>query len=75
MCYGYSSLFAAMLRSVGIPAKLVMGHSQYVTEYHAWNEVYLNNEWVTIDTTIDSGKSNAAAVYKNSDKYEAMRVY
>ncbi|GIP34187.1 transglutaminase family protein [Paenibacillus sp. J2TS4] len=75
ICYGYSTLFAAMLRSVEIPAKLVMGHSQYVTEYHAWNEVYLNNEWVTIDTTIDSGKSNTAAVYKNSDKYEAMRVY
>ncbi|WP_144939122.1 transglutaminase family protein [Paenibacillus sp. 32O-W] len=76
ICYGYSSLFAAMLRSVGIPAKLVMGHSQYVTEYHSWNEVFINDEWVTIDTTVDAGKSSRDAVYyKDSNKYEAARVY
>jgi transglutaminase-like putative cysteine protease len=56
ICYDYSALFAAMLRSQGIPAKLVTGHSPYVSGYHAWNEVYLEetNEWVMIDTTVDA---------------------
>lgn len=56
ICYDYASLFAAMLRSQGIPTKLVMGRKSDIPQYHAWNEVYLKetNEWVTIDTTYDS---------------------
>jgi transglutaminase-like putative cysteine protease len=56
ICYDYSSLFAAMLRSQGIPAKLVTGYSAYVSGYHAWNEVYIEetNEWISIDTTVDA---------------------
>ena len=49
ICFGYSVLFAAMLRSQGIPCKLVLGN---VTNpdprapkgsmvYHAWNEFYV----------------------------------
>jgi transglutaminase-like putative cysteine protease len=48
ICFDYAAVFAAMLRSQGIPAKLVMG---YVTApnnpgqqvYHAWNEFYLED--------------------------------
>ncbi|WP_229522179.1 transglutaminase-like domain-containing protein [Paenibacillus monticola] len=78
ICYDYSSLFAAMLRSVDVPAKLVMGNSTYVTQYHAWNEVLLNGKWVTIDTTVDAGlvKSNKAVeLIKNSSKYTAVKYY
>lgn len=59
ICYDYSALFAAMLRSEGIPTKLLMGSKNDIEQYHAWNEVYLQetNEWVTIDTTYDSIKS------------------
>ncbi|USG66611.1 transglutaminase-like domain-containing protein [Brevibacillus ruminantium] len=56
ICYDYSALFAAMLRSQGIPTKLIMGRKHDINQYHAWNEVYLKdtNEWVFIDTTYDA---------------------
>lgn len=54
ICYDYSSLFASMLRSLGIPARLAEGKSTFTSVYHAWNEVYLNGKWVSIDTTIDA---------------------
>ncbi|MDQ0196670.1 transglutaminase-like domain-containing protein [Paenibacillus wynnii] len=78
ICYDYSSLFAAMLRSVDIPAKLVMGNTSYVTEYHAWNEVLLNGKWVTIDTTVDAGlikNKKTAELIKSSSKYTSAKFY
>lgn len=78
ICYDYASLNAAMLRSVGIPTKLVMGTSTTVKEYHAWNEVYLNGQWVTVDTTVDAtlkqnGKTTTLA--KNAAEYKAVKTY
>lgn len=78
ICYGYASLFAAMLRSVDIPTKLVMGNTTYVKVYHAWNEVYMNGKWVTIDTTVDAGFKKANQKYelvKETAKYKAAKVY
>lgn len=62
ICYDYSALFAAMLRSEGIPTKLLMGSKNDIEQYHAWNEVYLQEtgKWVTIDTTYDSIKSKGS---------------
>ncbi|MGG6311313.1 transglutaminase-like domain-containing protein [Paenibacillus macerans] len=78
ICYGFSSLFAAMLRSVGIPAKLAMGTSDYVSTYHAWNEVFVDGRWVTIDTTADAGwkgTTTAFTMIKNPLKYKVEKVY
>lgn len=47
ICFDYSALLAAMLRSQGIPCRMLTG---YVPEqqYHAWNEIYTQEEgWVT----------------------------
>ncbi|WP_283657542.1 transglutaminase-like domain-containing protein [Paenibacillus sp. RC343] len=78
ICYGYASLFAAMLRSVDVPTKLVMGESSYVKTYHAWNEVNINNQWVIIDTTVDaalkSGKQKFAMA-KEPSKYTKTKQY
>lgn len=78
ICYDYASLFAAMLRSVNVPAKLVMGNTSYVKQYHAWNEVLLNGKWVTIDTTVDAsllkGKEKADLI-KSASKYTAVKYY
>jgi len=54
ICYDYSAVFASMLRSQGIKCKLVMGYTKNVKEYHAWNEVYVNDKWFVVDTTFDS---------------------
>ena len=78
ICYGYATLFAAMLRNADIPTKLVMGKTTYVTEYHAWNEVYLDGKWVVIDTTVDAAykKANKAVNFiKDAGKYTAEKVY
>ncbi|MDQ6420663.1 transglutaminase-like domain-containing protein [Paenibacillus sp. LHD-117] len=78
ICYGYAALYAAMLRSLDIPAKLVMGDSDYVDVYHAWNEVYLNGKWVTIDTTVDAGmkQSNKPLSWmKDVAKYSKAKQY
>ena len=55
ICYDFSSLYAAMLRSEGTPAKLVKGYApKNASGYHAWNEVYDEKlGWVVIDTTYD----------------------
>jgi hypothetical protein len=56
ICYDFSSLYAAMLRSQGIPAKLVKGYApKNATGYHAWNEVYdkATSKWIVIDSTYD----------------------
>jgi transglutaminase-like putative cysteine protease len=65
ICYDYSSLLAAMLRSQGIPTKMVKGYTTWTSVYHAWNEIYLVSEkrWVIVDSTYD------AYMVKNNRKY------
>ena len=80
ICYDYSAVFAAMLRSQNIPAKLLKGYSSYVNEYHAWNEVYIaeKNSWIVVDTTYDSVMMRNKRSYKmekDSSKYKASKVY
>ena len=70
ICYDYSSTFAAMLRSAGIPTKLVMGYTSNVSGYHAWNEVYDSaaGKWIVIDTTFDSQMKAAKEKYSMEKK-------
>ncbi len=80
ICYDYSALFAAMLRSQNIPTKLLKGYSDNVKEYHAWNEVYIAQEerWMVVDTTYDSVMKKNKKAYKmekDGDQYQANRVY
>lgn len=78
ICYDYSALFGSMLRSVGVPAKLIKGYKNDIPEYHAWNQVYLDNKWVYIDTTYDAA-FKAAGVKTNMSKtdaeYRAAKFY
>jgi len=54
ICFDYSVLMAAMLRSQMIPSKLVMGYLHGTSIFHAWNEVYLKDSgWVTVNIFID----------------------
>ena len=70
ICYDFSSLYAAMLRSQGTPAKLVKGYApKNASGYHAWNEVYDVNkkEWLVVDTTYD------VQVYKRNPKVPMIK--
>ena len=73
ICYDYSSLFAAVLRSQNIPTKLVKGYADGVKDYHAWNEVLINHHWTIVDTTSDSVYYKAGAPFefeKSSEHYK-----
>jgi len=53
ICFDFASLTAAMLRSQGIPTKLITGYVGEDGLYHAWNNMYLKSEgWVSAEFTI-----------------------
>lgn len=70
VCEGYSNLTQALMHAQNIPCRKVSGYSLGMgSEYrywtnetaaidnsnHAWVQAYVNNRWVNIDTTWDSG--------------------
>lgn len=78
ICYDYSALFAGILRYNGIPAKLQMGYSTEIKEYHAWVEAFIDKKWIKIDTTYDAQaylvKVNFSMAKNNSD-YSVIKQY
>lgn len=81
ICYDFSSLYAAMLRSQGTPAKLIKGYApDYASGYHAWNEVYdaATGKWVVVDTTYDLqiyAKSKTPLMNKDSSGFSKLYEY
>ena len=71
ICFDYASLGAAMLRSQGIPTKIVTGYVSPSNIYHAWIMVYIDgtwtsaqfsvsrNTWSRVDLTFASSGENA----------------
>lgn len=58
ICYDYAALAAAMLRSQGIPTKMVHGFvsSGDKDVYHAWNLFYTEETgWVAVEYAVKSG--------------------
>lgn len=90
ICYDYSSLFAAMTRSQGIPTRLCIGYASPEI-YHAWNEVYTDETgWITpelflskkgynlVDATFYSGaadKSQISDYISNGANYSVIYYY
>ncbi|ABX41930.1 transglutaminase-like domain-containing protein [Lachnoclostridium phytofermentans] len=81
ICYDYVTLTAVMLRSVGVPTKIVKGYeSSNPDTYHAWNQVYneTTKQWVTIDTTYDATLQAAGKKIKfekNEKNYMLDKAY
>ena len=91
ICYDYSSLMAAMLRSESIPTKLVTGYSSNLSAFHAWNEVYTketgwislnelyfdSEQWKMMDSTIASSakQSNSPRVMEYTNKLIDGKYY
>lgn len=81
ICYDFSSLYAAMLRSQGTPAKLIKGYAPKNAQgYHAWNEVYdeAAGQWLVVDTTYDLQvypKTKKAVMKKNAADYKIVYLY
>jgi len=89
ICFDYSAVMAAMLRSQGIPTKLVVGYAG--TAYHAWISVYTEGKgwieaviyfdgsvWKLMDPTFASSSNRSAEVMKyigNGANYTAKYLY
>ncbi len=78
ICYDYAAVMAAMLREVGVPTKLDKGYRSDNVNYHAWNEVYLNGQWVILDTTFDAAarqSGEACKMEKDPGMYTVDKVF
>ncbi len=89
ICFDYAATMTAMLRSQGVPTKLVVGYAG--TQYHAWISVYTQTtgwvesviyfdgvNWKLMDPTYAStGKSSSTIMdyINNPDNYAAKYVY
>ena len=89
ICFDYSALVTAMLRSQGIPARLEIGY--HGEEYHAWiskyceengwidNRYHYNgDEWTRMDPTVESTshrKHHSRQQARDDDTYRLMYNY
>ena len=55
ICFDYASLTAAMLRSQGIPTKVLTGYVSPDNIYQAWDMIYINGQWHTLHISAESG--------------------
>ena len=89
ICFDYAALMTAMLRSQGIPTRLVVGYASNV--YHAWIDVYSETdgwigsaiffdgkEWKLMDPTFASGGNSSDQIMRyigDGKNYTAKFLY
>ena len=89
ICFDYAALMTGMLRSQGVPCKLVVGYAG--TAYHAWisvwseetgwvnGAVYFDGDtWQRMDPTFASGGKESAAIMEyigDGTHYTAKYLY
>ena len=89
ICFDYAATMTAMLRSQGVPVKLVIGYTG--SEYHAWINVFCKkkgwitgaiyiagNKWKLMDPTYASTGKSSKSIMKyinNTNNYKAQYSY
>ncbi|MCI8608781.1 MAG: transglutaminase domain-containing protein [Firmicutes bacterium] len=89
ICFDYAALMTGMLRSQGVPCKLVVGYAG--SAYHAWISVYSKKtgwidgaiyfdgtSWQRMDPTFISSGKNSKSIQKfvgNGKNYSAKYLY
>ena len=56
ICFDYALLTAAMLRSQGIPTKILTGYVSPDNVYHAWDMIYIDGSWSTLHISAKPGQ-------------------
>ena len=90
ICFDYAALMSAMLRSQGVPVKLVVGYTS-TGEYHAWINVWSEeggwmdsviffdgNSWKLMDPTFASSGKQSASIMEyigNTANYKERFAY
>jgi len=76
-CNEHASLFAALARASGIPTKIAAGvvfHNN-AFYYHAWNEVCLNGDWISLDTTTGQFPADVSHIkFVEGELQEQIRI-
>lgn len=76
ICLDYASLLAAMLRSCGIPARIVVGDILPDGEYHAWVEALVDGTWEGHGMVVSPGKwSRLDVTIADGDGLDAIEGY
>ena len=79
-CTEHSSLFAALSRAAGIPAKMVYGlvmNPSGQLFFHNWNEAFADGKWVPVDSTfgiVPADSSRIMLIYGGSDSKSRENV-
>lgn len=76
-CNEHASLFAALARSAGIPARIVAGVTLHDGSfyYHAWNEVCLGDAWISLDTTVNQIPADLGHIkFVEGETQEQVRI-
>jgi hypothetical protein len=62
-CNEHATLLTALLRAVGIPARMAAGlvYKDGKFYYHVWNEVYLDR-WISVDATLNQMPADATHI-------------
>lgn len=80
VCEHYAQLFNDMMQSINVPSVFVTGvgfnPAKNKFEYHAWNLIYVNDEWIPIDSTwgIFSGKLPVSHIFFYTG-YQPLMMY
>ena len=85
ICFDYSALVTAMLRSQGIPARLEIGY--FDEQYHAWISKFCEekgwierrfhhdgNDWLMMDPTMDSSEHRVYSSRQNARNHNDYRL-
>lgn len=87
ICFDYAALAAAMLRSQGVPVKVIFGYVSPDEIYHAWNMFYTEETgWVTVDYEVSgrdwnrldltfAANGSDAEFIGNGENYSDLYVY
>lgn len=78
ICFDYAALMAGMLRSQGVPCKLVVGNVGGAQVRHAWVQVYANGQWTRMDPTFASSGKGSASIMQyigNGENYQDLYFY
>lgn len=76
-CTDFADLFTTLARAVGLPARTVIGlayrdGSDPGFMFHAWNEVFADNRWQSVDPTWNQMRVDATHIQLTADEAAAM---
>lgn len=76
VCLGYSQLFDKMAKKAGLTTCIIVGKNN---EYHSWNMIKLDGEWVHLDlTNVDNENNDIAfinSMYINASDFIFPALY